>query len=80
MTDTAQTAKIAEYEEALLDDPFLEWRLPIDHRVEQSLDYSGIETTSLDTHLPETNKGYQMVQFFPFFPLLLLWGEDDGIL
>ncbi len=38
------------------------WHLPIGHRVEDSLDTDGIAMASKDTAIPDSNKGFQMLQ------------------
>lgn len=38
------------------------WHLPIGHRVEDSLDTDGIAMASTDTAIPDSNKGFQMLQ------------------
>ena len=38
-----------------------EFRLPIDHRPQQSLRTDGIEIATMDTPIPESNKGYRLL-------------------
>lgn len=38
------------------------WHLPIGHRAEDSLDTEGLTMASVETAIPEDNKGFQMLQ------------------
>lgn len=52
-----------------LDDDFY---LPISHRANDPLETSGIELATVDTAVPESNKGFQMLR-------AMGWREGQGL-
>ena len=58
---TQKAAKEREHEQQASNDAD-PWHLPVGHRAEDSLDTEGLTMASVNTAIPETNKGFQMLQ------------------